>query len=112
TFPLVVLWIVAGTLAYRVSKRTRIILMKSVDVLLLSAATVALRINPAGGVLPLIVLAGMGVHSALFSPAKYEILAELLPHERLAAGKGQLEMWTFFAILTGTAAPGILMSLT
>ena len=78
----------------------------------MSAATVALWINPAGGMLPLIVLGGMGVHSALFSPAKYGILAELLPHERLAAGNGQLEMWTFLAILTGTAAPGILLSIT
>src|SRR5678816_3759812 len=110
TFPLVVVSIVAGMLADRVSKRTVIILMKSVEVLLMSAATVALWINPAGGILPLIVLGGMGVHSALFSPAKYGILAELLPHEQLAAGNGQLEMWTFAAILTGTAAPGILLS--
>ena len=112
TFPLAVVSIVAGVLADRVSKRTVIIVMKFVEVLLMSAAALALWVNPAGGVLPLIVLAGMGVHSALFSPAKYGILAELLPHERLAAGNGQLEMWTFFAILTGTAAPGILMSLT
>lgn len=112
TSPLAVVSLVAGLLADRVSKRTVIILMKSVEVFLMSAAALALWINPAGGVLPLIVLAGMGVHSALFSPAKYGILAELLPHERLAAGNGQLEMWTFFAILTGTAAPGILMSLT
>ena len=112
TFPLVVVSIVAGVLADRVSKRTVIILMKSVEVLLMGAATLALWFNPLGGILPLMVLAGMGVHSALFSPAKYGILAELLPHERLAAGNGQLEMWTFFAILTGTAAPGIVMSLT
>src|SRR6476659_5205336 len=112
TFPLVVVSIVAGMLADRVSKRTVIIMMKSVEVLLMGAATLALWVNPAGGLLPLIVLGGMGVHSALFSPAKYGILAELLPHERLAAGNGQLEMWTFFAILTGTATPGILMSLT
>jgi acyl-[acyl-carrier-protein]-phospholipid O-acyltransferase/long-chain-fatty-acid--[acyl-carrier-protein] ligase len=78
----------------------------------MGAATAALWQNPAGGILPLVVLAGMGVHSALFSPAKYGILAEVLPHERLAAGNGQLEMWTFFAILTGTAAPGILLSIT
>ena len=112
TLPLALVSIVAGVLADRVSKRTVIILMKSVEVLLMSAATVALWINPAGGMLPLIVLGGMGVHSALFSPAKYGILAELLPHERLAAGNGQLEMWTFLAILTGTAAPGILLSIT
>ena len=112
TLPLALVSIVAGVLADRVSKRTVIIIMKSIEVLLMSAATVALWINPAGGVLPLIVLGGMGVHSALFSPAKYGILAELLPHERLAAGNGQLEMWTFLAILTGTAAPGILLSIT
>lgn len=112
TLPLALVSIVAGVLADRVSKRTVIILMKSVEVLLMSAATVALWINPAGGILPLLVLGGMGVHSALFSPAKYGILAELLPHERLAAGNGLLEMWTFLAILTGTAAPGILLSVT
>ncbi|MDF2460247.1 MAG: putative fused MFS-type Permease and bifunctional Acyl-[acyl-carrier-protein]-phospholipid, partial [Nitrospira sp.] len=112
TFPLAVVSIVAGLLADRVSKRTVIILMKAVEILLMGAATLALWTNPAGGILPLIVLAGMGVHSALFSPAKYGILAELLPHQRLAAGNGQLEMWTFLAILTGTAAPGILLSLT
>ena len=112
TFPLVVISIVAGVLADRVSKRTVIISMKSVEVLLMGAAAFALWFNPAGGILPLIVLAGMGVHSALFSPAKYGILAELLPHEQLAAGNGRLEMWTFFAILSGTAAPGIVMSLT
>ena len=112
TLPLALVSIVAGVLADRVSKRTVIILMKSVEVLLMTGATVALWINPAGGILPMIVLAGMGVHSALFSPAKYGILAELLPHERLAAGNGQLEMWTFLAILTGTATPGILLSAT
>ncbi|MBU6481959.1 MAG: MFS transporter [Nitrospirae bacterium] len=112
TLPLALVSIVAGVLADRVSKRTVIIMMKSVEVLLMGAATAALWINPSGGILPLIVLGGMGVHSALFSPAKYGILAELLPHERLAAGNGQLEMWTFLAILTGTAAPGILLSFT
>lgn len=112
TLPLALVSLVAGVLADRVSKRTVIIMMKSVEVLLMTLATVALWMNPAGGSLPLIVLGGMGIHSALFSPAKYGILAELLPHERLAAGNGQLEMWTFLAILTGTAAPGILLSVT
>ncbi|WP_053378837.1 acyl-[ACP]--phospholipid O-acyltransferase [Nitrospira moscoviensis] len=59
--------------------------------------------------LPLIVLFGMGVHSALFSPSKYGILPELVPHEGLAGANGLLEMWTFAAILTGTAAGGFLL---
>ncbi|MFO0771739.1 MAG: acyl-[ACP]--phospholipid O-acyltransferase [Nitrospiraceae bacterium] len=111
TLPLAVVSLVAGLLADRVSKRTVIIGMKSVEVLLMTAGTASLWLNPAGGLLPLIVLAAMGIHSALFSPAKYGILAELVPHEKLAAGNGQLEMWTFLAILSGTAAPGILLSL-
>ena len=109
TMPLVLLSLVGGTLADRLSKRTVIISIKVVEVLLMSAGTVALWLNPAGGILPLIVLCGMGVHSALFAPSKYGILPELIPHERLAAGNGLLEVWTFAAILTGTAAGGFLL---
>ncbi|MCE9536362.1 MAG: MFS transporter, partial [Nitrospirae bacterium] len=109
TLPLVLLSLVGGTLADRLSKRTVIIAIKIVEVFLMSAGTAALWLNPDGGILPLIVLCGMGVHSALFSPSKYGILPELIPHERLAAGNGLLEMWTFAAILTGTAAGGFLL---
>ncbi|MBS0156186.1 MAG: MFS transporter [Nitrospira sp.] len=109
TLPLVLLSLVGGTLADRISKRTVILTIKVVEVLLMAAGTIALWLNPAGGMLPLIVLCGMGVHSALFSPSKYGILPELIPHERLAAGNGLLELWTFAAILTGTAAGGILL---
>ena len=109
TLPLVLLSLVGGTLADRLSKRTVIISIKGVEVLLMSAGTVALWWNPTGGILPLIVLCGMGAHSALFGPSKYGILPELIPHERLAAGNGLLEMWTFAAILAGTAAGGFLL---
>jgi acyl-[acyl-carrier-protein]-phospholipid O-acyltransferase/long-chain-fatty-acid--[acyl-carrier-protein] ligase len=109
TLPLVLLSLVGGTLADRLSKRTVIISIKVVEVLLMLAGTVALWLTPSGSVLPLIVLFGMGVHSALFSPSKYGILPELIPHERLAAGNGLLEMWTFAAILLGTAAGGFLL---
>jgi acyl-[acyl-carrier-protein]-phospholipid O-acyltransferase/long-chain-fatty-acid--[acyl-carrier-protein] ligase len=109
TLPLVLLSLVGGTLADRLSKRTVIIAIKIVEVFLMSAGTAALWLNPDGGILPLIVLCGMGVHSALFSPSKYGVLPELIPHERLAAGNGLLEMWTFAAILLGTAAGGFLL---
>jgi len=109
TLPLMLLSLVGGTLADRLSKRTVIIAIKAVEVLLMSAGTVALWLNPSGGILPLIVLCGMGAHSALFGPSKYGILPELIPHERLAAGNGLLELWTFAAILAGTAAGGFLL---
>ena len=111
TLPLVLLSLVGGTFADRVSKRTVIVTIKVIEILLMAAGTVALWMNPAGGTLPLIVLCGMGVHSALFSPSKYGILPELIPHERLAAGNGLLELWTFAAILTGTAAAGVLLQI-
>ncbi len=109
TLPLVLFSLAGGTLADHFSKRTVIIALKGVEVLLMAAGALALWLDPSGWLLPLIVLFGMGAQSALFSPSKYGILPELVPHERLAAANGLLEMWTFAAILTGTAAGGFLL---
>ncbi|MFO0774248.1 MAG: acyl-[ACP]--phospholipid O-acyltransferase [Nitrospiraceae bacterium] len=109
TLPLVLFSVVAGVLADRVSKRTVIVGMKLAEVALMAAGTAALWLDPSGHFLPLIVLGLMGVHSALFSPAKYGILPEILPQARLTAGNGLLELWTFMAIITGTAAAGFLL---
>ena len=112
TLPLVLVSIFAGVFSDRFSKRSVIVVMKAVEVVLMALGALALYINPAGGVLPLLVLAGMAVQSALFSPAKYGILPELLPHERLAVGNGQLELWTFLAIIGGTGLGGVLLQLS
>jgi acyl-[acyl-carrier-protein]-phospholipid O-acyltransferase / long-chain-fatty-acid--[acyl-carrier-protein] ligase len=109
TLPLAFVSVFAGVLSDRLSKRTVIICMKGAEVALMGGATVALWMNPAGGLAALVLLGLMGVQSALFSPAKYGILAEILPHDRLSAGNGLLEMWTFFAIIAGTAAAGVLL---
>ena len=109
TLPLMLVSIVAGGLADRVSKRNIVVVMKGVEVGLMGAGTAALFATPTGGVLPLIVLGCMGVHSALFSPAKYGILPEILSHDRLSAGNGVLEMSTFLAILSGTVVGGVLL---
>ena len=112
TLPLMVVSAFAGVFSDRVSKRTVIVIMKALEVLLMSAGTAALFFNPEGGLFPLLVLAGMGAQSALFSPSKYGILPELLPHQRLSWGNGQLEMWTFVAIIGGTALAGPLLDLS
>ncbi len=109
TLPLVLVSVVAGVFSDRFSKRSVIVVMKAVEVVLMALGALALSGNPSGGILPLIVLAGMAIQSALFSPAKYGILPELLPHERLAAGNGQLELWTFLAIIGGTGLGGVLL---
>lgn len=112
TLPLMLVSIFAGVFADRFSKRSVIVVMKVVEVVLMTLGTLALHHNPSGGILPLIVLGGMAVQSALFSPAKYGILPELLPHERLAVGNGQLELWTFLAIIGGTGTGGLLLQMS
>lgn len=109
TLPLMLVSIPAGVLADRVSKRSVIIMMKAIEICLMAGGTLALLIRPSGWVLPLVVLGLMGAHSALFSPAKYGILPEILSHERLSSGNGLLELWTFLAIISGTVAGGILL---
>ncbi len=48
----------------------------------------------------------MSMHSALFSPAKYGILPEILPESRLSAANGILQMGTIVAIIAGTGLAG------
>ncbi len=109
TLPIVIFSLPAGLIADRLSKRNVIIWMKGFEVLLMALATLSL-IYPEF-VPPLVVLGLMGVQTAIFSPAKYGILPELLPHDRLSKGNAALEMWTFIAIIAGTAAGGFLLDL-
>ncbi|HZW29750.1 MAG TPA: MFS transporter, partial [Isosphaeraceae bacterium] len=56
------------------------------------------------------VLCLLGVQLALFGPAKYGILPEILPHERLSAGNGLIEMGSNLAILSGIVGGGVILS--
>ena len=109
TLPLMLFSLPAGVLADRLSKRSIIIWMKWVEVSLMSAVAISLFAFPENGFLRLLLLGLMGAQSALFSPAKYGILPELLPHEQLSKGNAYLEMWTFLAIILGTAGGGLLL---
>ncbi len=109
TIPLLLVSLPAGVLADRLSKRTVIVAMKVVEVALMAAGTAALFATPSDPRPKLVVLGLMGVMAALFSPAKYGILPEILPHERLSAGNAAIEAWTFLAIIAGSAAGGFLL---
>ena len=108
--PLMVISLPAGLLADRVSKRTVIVGMKVYEVVLMLVGTVVLYYEPHGGPLAMGVLALLGVQLALFSPSKYGILPEILPHERLSAGNGLLEMGSNLAILSGIVAGGAIIA--
>lgn len=54
---------------------------------------------------------GMGLQSTLFGPVKYALLPQVLKQHELTGGNGLVEMGTFVAILLGSMAGGLLMSM-
>ncbi len=63
-----------------------------------------------GYVLVLAAYAVVGFGAAAYSPAKYGILTELLPAERLVAANGWIEGLTVASIILGTVLGGALIS--
>ncbi|SFB32707.1 Major Facilitator Superfamily protein [Collimonas sp. OK607] len=59
---------------------------------------------------PLIAYAIVGFGAAAYSPAKYGILTELLPPEKLVAANGWIEGLTMASIIFGTVLGGALVS--
>ena len=91
----------AGQLADVYSKRTVLVVSKSLEIVAATLGLVALLF----GHLQLIyaVLFLFALQATFFSPAKYGILPEMLPDRDLSRANGVLEMSTFVAILLGTA---------
>lgn len=59
---------------------------------------------------PLLAYAVVGFGAAAYSPAKYGILTELLPPEKLVAANGWIEGTTVSSIILGTVVGGALIS--
>ncbi|QGZ42247.1 MFS transporter [Pseudoduganella flava] len=59
---------------------------------------------------PLAAYAIVGIGAAIYSPAKYGILTELLPPEKLVAANGWIEGLTIASIILGTVMGGALVS--
>jgi MFS family permease len=62
------------------------------------------------GAHPLVACAVVGFGAAVYSPAKYGILTELLPPEKLVAANGWIEGLTVMSIIFGTVMGGALIS--
>ncbi len=60
----------------------------------------------------LIAYAVVGLGAAAYSPAKYGILTEYLPHHRLVVANGWIEGLTVSSIIIGTLLGGVLISST
>jgi hypothetical protein len=62
------------------------------------------------GMHPLLSYAIVGFGAAAYSPAKYGILTELLPAEKLVAANGWIEGLTVCSIILGTVLGGVLIN--
>lgn len=109
TVPMLLLSLPAGVLADRVSKRTVVVWTKVFELMVMSLAAMLLYVRPGELAMPFVLLGMMGLHSAMFGPAKYGILPELLPHEKLSWGNGLLEMLSMAAIIAGTGVGPLLL---
>jgi ABC-type amino acid transport system permease subunit len=61
------------------------------------------------GAHPLLAYAVVGLGAAAYSPAKYGILTEYLPHRKLVVANGWIEGLTVASILLGTVLGGVLI---
>src|SRR6266852_6212445 len=96
----------AGQVADVYSKRTVLVVTKSLEIV---AATLGLLAFVFGHLqLTYAVLFLIALQATFFSPAKYGILPEMLPDRDLSRANGVLEMSTFVAIVLGTAVGGYL----
>src|SRR5258706_8390315 len=62
------------------------------------------------GVHPLVAYGIVGLGAAAYSPAKYGILTEYLPHPKLVIANGWMEGLTVSSIIIGTLLGGVLVS--
>ena len=97
----------AGYVGDRYSKKAVIVSTRLAEAGILIIAAVMLVLNNMTGLF--IALFLMGLQSTFFSPVKFGILPEILREEELSRANGHMQMWTFLAIILGTALAGFIM---
>jgi acyl-[acyl-carrier-protein]-phospholipid O-acyltransferase/long-chain-fatty-acid--[acyl-carrier-protein] ligase len=98
----------SGYLADVVSKRKVLISVKAFEIAIMLFGLWTLVTGWTEGMLGVVFL--MGLHAAIFSPAKYGIVPEILGDRDLSRGNALLEMSTFVSIVLGIAGGGALFA--
>lgn len=106
SLPFIVFSSHAGCLADRFSKRRVMIASKVAEIGVMALGGVALLAGSVPGLLIVVFL--MGAQSAMFSPAKFGSMPEMLAPEELPRGNGYVQLFTFSAIIGGVAVGGLL----
>ncbi|HSR09108.1 MAG TPA: MFS transporter [Bryobacteraceae bacterium] len=104
--PFILFSMSGGFLADRFSKRTITIGIKLFEVAVMVLAIAGLAWHNLNLEFAAVFLAS--TQSALFGPAKYGLLPEILPNARLSWGNGILELGTFLGVIAGAASAGIM----
>ncbi|QHE83992.1 MFS transporter [Hydrogenophaga sp. BPS33] len=99
----------SGQLADKYDKKTLIVFVKRLEVLIMAVAAWAFF----SASVPLLLLCTflMGLHSTLFGPVKFAYLPHHLSERELTGGNGMVEMGTFVAILLGNLAGGLIIAI-
>jgi acyl-[acyl-carrier-protein]-phospholipid O-acyltransferase/long-chain-fatty-acid--[acyl-carrier-protein] ligase len=98
---------IAGELADRHDKARLIRVMKWFEVGLMVLAAIGFTTGSIAGLM--LVLFGLGLQAAFFSPLKYGILPGHLTVDEIVAGNGYVEAGTYVGILLGTIAGAALI---
>jgi 1-acyl-sn-glycerol-3-phosphate acyltransferase len=98
----------SGQLADKHDKKTLIVFVKRLEVLIMALAAFAFFTTNI--VLLLACTFLMGLHSTLFGPVKFAYLPHHLGERELTGGNGMVEMGTFVAILLGNLAGGLIIA--
>jgi len=98
----------SGQLADKYDKRTLIIFVKRLEIVIMALAAWGFFSANIPILLGCTFL--MGLHSTLFGPVKFAYLPHHLSERELTGGNGMVEMGTFVAILLGNVAGGLIIA--
>lgn len=97
----------AGVLADHVSKSRIILVMKFVEVLTMTLGCTAVYFRSPPAMYAVLFL--LCTHSAVFGPAKYGVIPELVPEEQLSRANSLLVGLTYLAIIVGMFLPSFVL---
>ncbi len=100
----------AGILADRFSKQKLLIMMKVAECTIMFLAFFAFAYQSGWAGYTLLFL--LATHSAMFGPAKYSIIPEIVPRDRVSKANGLITGCTYLAMIMGTFFASFLTEIT
>lgn len=100
----------AGQIADKISKSRLIVFTKILELMAMTLALFSVTLHLKW--FSIFLLFMMAFQSTLFSPAKYGIIPELVPLEKIPKANGIITSSTFIAIIIGTAAASLILDMT